>query len=125
MSSKSVISIEPHDEVIHAVVNRSDLKDSALDQLQTEISSAAAQHPGQHVVLDLTQVKYVPSMGLGALVMLMRHLKTSNQRLLLVGLQPEVRTVLAITRLDKLFEIHPDFATALEQLRSATSSSRN
>jgi anti-anti-sigma factor len=125
MSSNSVVSIEPHDEVIHAVVNRSDLKDSALDQLQTEIAAAAAQQPSRAIVLDMTRVKYVPSMGLGTLVMLMRHLKTSNQRFVLVGLQSEVRTVLAITRLDKLFEIQPDFDAALNHLRSTTSSARN
>jgi anti-anti-sigma factor len=120
MPSKQVVSIEPQPEVIHAVVNRTDLNDAALDQMQAEVAAAATQHPNLPVVLDLTGVNYVPSMGLGTLVMLMRHLKSSNQRFILVGLQAEVRTVLAITRLDKLFEIHTNLDAALSNIRGTT-----
>jgi anti-sigma B factor antagonist len=117
MPDTPAVSIEPLEKIICAVVHRSELNDSTLDELQRELSAAAAQRPHLSVALDLTQVKYVPSMALGMLVMLMRHLKTTQQRLILVGLQPEVRTVLAITRLDKLFEIHPNLEAALSHHR--------
>jgi anti-sigma B factor antagonist len=116
MPDTPAVSIQPHGEIICVVVHRSDLNDATLDQLQRDLSSAAAQRPHLPVALDLTQVKYVPSMALGTLVMLMRHLQKSKQRFLLMGLQPEVRTVLAITRLDKLFEIHPNLEAALAHL---------
>jgi anti-anti-sigma factor len=116
MSSNSAISIEPQTDVIRVVVNQPQLNDTAIDKLFAEVSSAAAQHAGLPVVLDLTAVNYVPSMALGTLVMLMRQLKNSNQRFVLVGLQAEVRTVLAITRLDKLFEIQPNYDAALRHL---------
>ncbi len=102
-----------------AVVNQAQLNDATIDKLFADVSGAAAQHPGPAVVLDLTAVNYVPSMALGTLVMLMRQLKNSNQRFVLVGLQSEVRTVLAITRLDKLFEIQTNMRAALRQLRGA------
>ncbi|HEY2827491.1 MAG TPA: STAS domain-containing protein [Pirellulales bacterium] len=119
MSSASAISIKPHDEVIYVVVHQPRLDDAALVHLQRELTAAAAKQPTLPVVLDLTQVNYVPSMALGTLVMLMRHLKDSNQRLVLVGLHQDVRTVLAITRLDKLFEIQSNLEAALKQLRGS------
>ena len=58
--------------------------------------------------------------GLGALVGLMRSLKKEGRRFILVGLQPDLRTVLAITHLDKLLEIQPRLEDALNRLRTVT-----
>jgi anti-sigma B factor antagonist len=120
MPSTSALSIEPAADHILAVVNQPQLNDTLLDKLHADTLAAAAQHPDLPVVLDLSLVNYVPSLALGTLVMLMRHLKNSNRRFMLVGLQPDVRTVLTITRLDKLFEIHPNLPEALKTIRGAT-----
>ncbi len=120
MPDTPAVSIEPHAEVVWAKVQRSDLDDAALTQLQADVSAAAAQQPKLPVLLDLSQVRFIPSLGLGTLVMLMRNLKKANQRLLLVGVQPDVRTVFAITRLDKLFEMHANAEAALSHLRGAS-----
>ncbi len=120
MPDTPAVSIEPHAEVVWAKVQRSDLDDAALTQLQVDVSAAAAQQPKLPVLLDLSQVRFIPSLGLGTLVMLMRNLKKNNQRLLLVGVQSDVRTVFAITRLDKLFEMHASVEAALSHLRNAS-----
>ena len=120
MSDMPAVTIEPHAEVVWAAVHRRALDDAALDQLQRDTSAAAAQQPKLPVVVDLSEVAFIPSMGLGTLVMLMRNLKKNGQRLLLVGVQPEVRTVFAITRLDKLFEMHASLEAALNHLRGTS-----
>ena len=120
MSDTPAVTIEPHAEVVWAAVHRRALDDATLDQLQRDTSAAAAQQPKLPVVLDLSEVAFIPSMGLGTLVMLMRNLKKNGQRLLLVGVQPEVRTVFAITRLDKLFEMHASLEAALSHLRGTS-----
>ena len=120
MPDTPAVSIEPHAEVVWATVLRRELDDSALSQLQSEITTAADEKSTLPVVLDLSQVSYIPSMGLGTLVILMRNLKKNGQRFLLVGLQPEVRTVFAITRLDKLFEMHANLEAALNHLRGTS-----
>ena len=120
MPEKPAVSIEPHAEVVCAVVHCSALDDAACHEVQREVLSAAAQEPKLPMLLDLTAVKYVPSMGLGTLVMLNRKLKDAGRRFLLVGVHPDVRTVLSITRLDKLFEMHPDRKAALDHLRGTS-----
>ena len=117
MSEMPAVSIEEHPDVVCAVVHHSTLDNVACDQLQREVLSAAARQPERPMLLDLAEVKFIPSLGLGTLVMLNRKLKDKGQRFVLVGVQSDVRTVLALTRLDKLFEMHADRAAALAHLR--------
>jgi len=57
------------------------------------------------MVIDLTSVRMIDSSGLGALVALLKQLGPSGI-LCLVGLQPGVRLVLEISRLDTIFKIY-------------------
>jgi anti-anti-sigma factor len=118
------ISIRPQAELVCVAVHVPALKDATLDELHRALDTAADEHPNLPVILDLTPVNYVPSMALGALVGVMRQLKQSGRRFIIVGLQPEVRTVLAITRLDKLFEIQADLETAAKHLGGANPSTQ-
>ena|SRR6056297_3298690 len=64
-----------------------------------------------HAVLDLSQVIFVDSSGLGAIVASMKQLKP-GQRLDLAGLTPDVAKVFRLTRMDSVFVIH-DSITSL------------
>jgi anti-sigma B factor antagonist len=68
-------------------------------------------------VLDMTNVKYLPSLTLGAMVRLANAFRARNQRLILAAMQPTVRQVISITRLDRVFEIHDDVDSALKSVR--------
>jgi anti-anti-sigma factor len=117
MSVPPVVSIQPHAEVVWAVVQPCALDDLTVSQMQDEVLAAAALRRPAPVVLDLSNVTYIPSLGLGALVGLMRQLKQHGHRFVLVSLHPDVRATLALTRLDKLFEIHPRFEDAWSRLQ--------
>ncbi len=120
MSLPQAVSIQPHAEAVWALIHAATLVDAAVGQMQEEVAAAAAQHSSLPVILDMSNVRFVPSTGLGALVGLMRSLKKEGRRFILVGLQPELRSVLAVTHLDKLLEIHANFDAALSRLRSVT-----
>ncbi len=64
-----------------------------------------------HVVLDLSQVEFVDSSGLGAIVAAMKQLG-STRRLDLAGLTPAVERVFRLTRMDTVFTIHESVAQA-------------
>lgn len=55
--------------------------------------------------LDLTEVDYMDSSGVGTLVYVKREVERAGRKLVLIGLQPRVRSVLEITHLDKFFTI--------------------
>lgn len=72
------------------------------------------------VVLDLSQVEFVDSSGLGAIVAAMKFLG-KERPLHLSGLTPIVAKVFALTRMDRVFKIFTsvDEAKNLDAARSA------
>ena len=68
--------------------------------------------PSARVVLDLSQVMFLDSSGLGAVVAVMKSL-APERSLELAGLTPNVARVFHLTRMDSVFPIHPDVETAL------------
>lgn len=59
----------------------------------------------ERVIFDLTGVGYMDSSGVGTIVNAKRLIEKKGGRLTLVGLQPRVRSVFEITRLESFFHI--------------------
>lgn len=73
---------------------------------------AATQTESARVILDLSEVAFVDSSGLGAIVAAMKALG-GTRRLDLSGLRPNVEKVFRLTRMDSVFHIYPDVEAAL------------
>jgi anti-sigma B factor antagonist len=71
----------------------------------------ATGHGAHHVVLDLGQVDFIDSSGLGAIVAAMKQLGPTR-RMDLAALTPTVEKVFRLTRMDSVFTIHPDLDRA-------------
>jgi len=69
------------------------------------------------VVLDLSDVSFIDSSGLGAVVAAKKLLHGSHQ-LELAGLTPVVAKVFKLTRMDSVFAIHADIGAAIPALAS-------
>lgn len=69
--------------------------------------------PSSRVVLDLSQVKFLDSSGLGAVISVMKLL-APQRALELMGLTPPVERVLRLTRMDSVFTIHPAAEAAVD-----------
>ena len=66
------------------------------------------------LVVDLSRVEYMDSSGIGTLVEIFRRVKGFHGNMVLVSLQPRVRGVFEITKLDKFFTIRNSVAEALQ-----------
>ena len=73
---------------------------------------AEAEGGPDRVVLDLGQVKFIDSSGLGAIVASMKQLG-SGQCLELAGLTPNVEKVFRLTRMDTIFTLFSTLDDAL------------
>lgn len=71
------------------------------------------------VVLDMSQVQFLDSSGLGAVVAVLKA-KKSEQSLELASLQPAVHKVFRLTRMDTVFSIHDDATAAIESVANAS-----
>jgi len=72
---------------------------------------------GDCVLLDLSQVMFLDSSGLGAVVAVMKYLG-SNRRLELACLTPSVEKVFRLTRMDAIFTIHTELPGAVSLSRA-------
>ena len=73
-----------------------------LKELLAELTSA-----GQHrIAVDLGQVEFMDSTGLGVLVGALKRCKEGSGALALIAPRDSVSKVLTITGLDKVFSIH-------------------
>ena len=69
------------------------------------------------VILNLGNVTFIDSSGLGAVVATMKHLAPDRQ-LILAGLNPNVEKVFRLTRMDQVFDIHLKLETAIAAVRN-------
>lgn len=95
-------------DVIHVDGSRIDAA-SAI-QFKDRMRELTNDLPGR-IVLDLSQVEFIDSSGLGAIVAAMKQ-TTTQQKLELAGLNPAVDKVFRLTRMDSIFAIHSDLETA-------------
>jgi anti-sigma B factor antagonist len=69
------------------------------------------------VVLDLSGVSSIDSAGIGELALLQTWAQEKNASLKVAGANTLVRTLLDLTNLDSVIEVHPSLPAALESFR--------
>jgi len=69
------------------------------------------------IVLDLSNVEFIDSSGLGAIVAAMKNMG-KERRLALAGLTPTVARVFELTRMDTVFNVFPTLDGALADLKT-------
>ena len=70
----------------------------------------------RNFVLDLSVVRVMDSCGLSVLISVKKALDLAGARVVLAGASPMITRLLAITKLDRVFDIHPDVTTAAAAL---------
>ena len=86
---------------------------SASPKLREYLHEIAESQP-MAVVINLADVSYIDSSGLATLIEFYRELNAGGGKLALCALQPRVRTVFDLVRLNELFQISdtPEAAAA-------------
>ena len=84
--------------------NSTELKEYLLHQLEND---------GKNLVVDLSDVRFIDSSGLGALLSGYKNANLRQGKLVLAGLQPRVQSMFELTRLHRVFRIYPSLQDAL------------
>ena len=117
MSEQTIVTVDQKEDVVVATVQATEMGGDNSRTLEQELQQLAETTRELPIVLDLGKVTFLPSMSLGALVTVALGCRENQQRFILTALQPNVRDALAITRLDKVFEISDTVESAQQQLR--------
>jgi len=66
------------------------------------------------VVLNLSELNYIDSAGLGSLVSILRYMKEQQKKLTIYKLNKNIERIFKMTRLDSLFGLYNDLNDVLE-----------
>jgi len=92
---------------------------SSSDELRYKIDRALDEKPVKHLVLDLSRVSFIDSSGLGVILGRYKRVDRNGGKIVIVGLQPQVRRVMQLSGLLKLMEevdIEEDALGILEEV---------
>jgi len=106
------ILLEEHQNVMVLRPEGHALDARNAEQFRDSVRPIISSH--SKIVLDMSQIRFVDSAGLGALLSLMRGLASQNGQLRLVGLQDEVLTMFRQIRMNMVFEIYDSVQQATE-----------
>ena len=102
--------------------------DDVVEGVAQELLAALGPTPPPRVVLDLTAVQYLGSLGFRPLLSLRRKLAETGGRMVLCGLSPEVANVFRVSRLmserggpPAPFQVETDVAAAVAHLNRTES----
>jgi len=90
-----------------------------------EFVRAVNDHLGADVTncaVDLSEIRYINSMGIGVLVSLLTKFRTRGGEMVLINPADHPRKLLALTKLNNIFAVVPTEAAARQQLLTAASS---
>jgi anti-sigma B factor antagonist len=87
-----------------------------------QLLQSVDQHLGdelRHCAVNLSEVRYINSTGIGVLVSLLTKFRSRGGELVLVNPADHPRKMLALTKLNAIFSIADDDSAAAQQLKAS------
>ncbi|MEM1072057.1 MAG: STAS domain-containing protein [Planctomycetota bacterium] len=113
MSESSFTRSERVGDAVVVNILAAQIGDRESQIIQDEIASAAGP-AGWRVAVDMADVTFLASAGLGALVSVHNQAKGAKGKLAVCNLAPDLLQMLKLTNLDKLFMIKKDRDAAIK-----------
>lgn len=107
------VSIDRTDRAVVAAVRCEKIGAREAQILESELRSAAPSRQWR-MVIDLTEVEMLASMGLGMLVTMHKDCNANGGKMAIMGLKPDIANLLKITHLERVLKIAPDRDAALK-----------
>lgn len=109
------LDIEQVGEVtIARFVDKKILDENNIQMIGNELFGLVEEDGRKRIVLDFSNVEYLSSAALGKLITMDKKVKTAGGKLRLCSIRPDIFEVFAITKLNKLFDIHDSQDDALQ-----------
>jgi len=105
--------------VIVATIIGSEITHQTGESLHTQTPGAQDCNTPLKIVLDLSSITFLGSIGLTVLVVYLKRITTAGGRLAIVGLTGQSRDVMSVTRLEKAFVFYDTIPQAVEALQDS------
>ncbi|WP_392534855.1 STAS domain-containing protein [Nostoc sp. C117] len=77
------------------------------NELRREVNEVLAKG-ADILLLDLKEVKFIDSSGLGALVSAMQMMRNANRKLFVCSISDQVKMLFELTKMDRIFQTFAD-----------------
>ena len=101
-----------HDNVYVVSLSGKIMGGPEIGEIHTAVKSSLEKNMKQ-IVIDLRDVGWMGSMGIGILICCLTTVRNAGGELKLSGLTDKVIKILEITKLDQVFETHPEVDVAV------------
>ena len=105
---------ENNDVTVVKFLDKKILDEGNIEQIGKQLFGLVDQGGRRKILLDFVDVEYLSSAALGKLITMEKKVKATSGKLRLCNIRPEIYEVFAITRLNKLFDIHDDEPSAMK-----------
>jgi len=112
-----IVTIEITGNVAVVTLNIAEITIDISEKLPDDVTLLAREHPGLAVVLDVSALTFMGSLGVTTLIILHKRLCEAERPFLIVGLGGQPRREIELMRLTRVFELHPDVPSALEAIQ--------
>jgi len=102
----------------HQLFRLTGLLDAFSEATFRKVLSKCIDEGPKHVILDLSQIDFVDSSGLGALVQLVKKAQTLEGTLQIVS-NPRVTQTVKLVRLEKFLSLQPTVDEAVKNVKDA------
>jgi anti-sigma B factor antagonist len=98
-------------------IDRNILDEANIQMIGEELATIIATPGKPKLLISFSNVDHLSSAALGALITVRNRLNEKGGQLRLSDIDPQIYEVFVITRLNKLFEIHPTAAEAIASFK--------
>lgn len=110
-----ILESKNKDGIIHATILPKEASLANAEPFKEEMIQLVDQSP-RLIVLSFEHVTYIDSSFLGSLVASLKYAIPRGIDIYLVALNKDVKNLLTLIRMDKVFKIFPDFQQAIQSL---------
>ena len=107
------------DDVTVATPQEPEITPKIGEVLRARLLELASAGQPAKFILDLSNLTFLGSIGLGVLVVFLKWVKASNAQLALAGLTKHCRNVMEVMGLNRVFKLHDSVSAAIEALQRA------
>ena len=98
-------------------LERNILEESSIQQIGEELSQLIDETENLRMLINFSNVEHLSSAALGTLITINNKVRNKGGQLRLSNIDPQIYEVFVITKLNKLFQIHPDVAAAEQSFK--------
>ena len=114
-SPERIVVVDVDRATVVRFVDKKIIDIAEIEQLGAELLALVEVQQKDQLLLNFEGVEFLSSAALNKLITLHTKVKSVGGKVMICSLDPQIREVFSLTRLDRMFEIYKDEPAALKK----------